>query len=118
MPTQDAHRLAMNIIAMKEGTSTITLSSGNLTATCVVTVVPADAIGSISTTGKKISIEAGNGYVHADGASHVAIFSANGQAVAKANGENISVASLTKGVYVVLAKDNKGNTASAKVVIK
>ncbi|GEM_PF-154275 len=117
--TVDDDYVDMLLTAKAAGTAEVSVTAGNITVSCPVTVIAATGIAEVAADGgNALRILPGIGCIKADGASNISIYAANGSRVAKADGSQISTSQIGKGVFVVVAVDANGNRQTAKVVIK
>lgn len=108
----------IEVTGKSQGIATITINYAGYTATCTVTVLKevVDGIENVETNVFQVSMA--NGYIAAEGAKTIQVYSVGGQLVAKSNGAAISTAQLAKGIYVVNATSAAGQKSTAKFVVK
>lgn len=108
----------ITIKALKEGSTTLTLTLGDFTTEATLTVRPAltNAISAPDVVQTEISIN-GNA-VTAVGASRMAIYSITGQCLAATHRTMLSTMQLPAGVYVAVAIDANGKIKSKKFIVK
>lgn len=107
------------LTALADGTADISVSAGDITVVCKVTVGEVSGIETVNGNAKgNLRILPGNGCINAEGATNISIYSANGSNVAKANGSSVATSQMGKGIFIVVATDANGNKQTAKVVIK
>lgn len=115
----DSKRADLTIKAKASGKADITITLGSITAVCTVMVGETSTISETTTMDSgKLFIMSGNGNITADGAAQICAFSTDGCMVAKANGHTMSTAKMSKGMFIIVATDAKGNKTTAKVVLK
>ncbi len=56
-----------------------------------------------------------DGNIVADGASRISVYNINGQLAADNAGSTMSTSGMSKGVYVIVATDTAGHTATSKI---
>ncbi len=111
------HSITIEVKCKKAGSAVITATAGTLTATCAVSAV-STGIDAIGTASEAIAIRLAGRNIVAEGASKLAVYTAAGQLKTRATGETVSTAGLGSGVYVVVATDAAGRTATSKMVIR
>ncbi len=103
------------IKAHSDGVAHVTVTAGDLSAVCTVTVDHvATGIGDAETAAKPVIAVDGNA-ISAQGATALTVYTIDGHKIAQSAG---TACTLTKGIYVVKASDAAGHTATAKVVVK
>lgn len=115
---QEGNTCTLKLTGKGDGTATVTVSINGHTATVTVNVGTAAAIENATIENGNLHIAQQDGFLHAEGATSLTIYSVNGQTVARRAGESLCTNELGKGLYIVVATDAKGNTAKAKVIIK
>ena len=115
---QTDNSLTIKLTAVKEGTATISVTSGNVVVKCPVTVTAPTAVHSVVTPQAQLNIVPANGLILAEGATSMKVYTAAGRLVAKSASSSIATTQLAKGVYVVVAADAQGHSTSAKVIVK
>ncbi len=115
---QTDNSLTIQLTAVKEGTVTIYVTSGNVTVECPVTVTAPTAVNAVVAPQAQLNIVPANGMIQAEGATSLKVYTAAGRLVAQSASSSIATAQLAKGVYVVVAADAKGHSTSAKVIVK
>lgn len=109
--------ITIEVKCKKTGTATITATVGTLTATCLINGVTT-AIDGITADGNGPAITFRDGNIVADGASRISVYNINGQLAADNAGSTMSTSGMSKGVYVIVATDTAGHTATSKIVLK
>ena len=96
----------------------VNVTYAGLSTTCEVMVMKevSNGIENVEANGFKVSVA--GGYIYAEGAKAIQVYSVGGQLVAKSNGTPISTAQLGKGIYVVSANSAAGQKSTAKFVVK
>lgn len=115
---EDGNSQTLSLTAKKAGTTTITFNADGVEAVCTLTVTDASGINTPGTQAQKAVITVADGRITATGASSIAVYAANGQAVAQAKASSLSTAGMSKGVYVVVAKTADGTATTCKVVVR
>lgn len=112
------NKATLNIVAHKDGVTTITVTYNDLVMTCTVAVGTATGIANVSTT-NNMSIKIANGNIVASGATSMVVYGVDGKLVAKTQQDgSVSTQQLGSGIYIVVATDNQGNKTTAKFVVK
>lgn len=106
-----------SVTGLKEGTTTLRFTAGELEAECEVTVSDLSGIESV-TAGSSVAIRIEGARVVAEGASRLNVYSADGKLVAGVNGESVSTSRLTNGVYVIVATAADGKQTAGKIAVK
>lgn len=114
----DGGTAVVNVECISVGEAVISVSSGSLSATCSVTIDEVSAIATVKTENSGLAIGYANGMVSATDACSIEMFNISGMSVAKAAGNNLSTATLSGGMYIIIATDAEGNTTAKKLVIK
>lgn len=107
-----------NIKAKKAGKATLSITLDDITLVCEVTVGNATGINSATVGNATMAIMPGNGFVKAEGATSLTVYTIDGRNVANANGEIVSTSQMGKGAFVVVATYKDGKKATAKVIVK
>ena len=108
----------VNIKAKKAGKATLSITLDDITLVCEVTVGNATGINSATVGNATMAIMPGNGFVKAEGATSLSVYTIDGRNVANANGEIVSTSQMSKGTFVVVANYKDGKKATAKVIVK
>lgn len=115
----DGNTTVFSLHAKKDGTADITVALGDISVVCKVTVGSATAISkTTANAAEKVRIIPADGYVKADGAVKMNVYSVDGGLAARANGSAVCTRRLGKGMFIVEAVDADGNKTAAKVVIR
>lgn len=111
--------VTLKVHALKQGVATVNISYAGLSTSCAVTVMK-EIVNGIENveTANDFQVNVANGYIAAQGAKAIQVYSVGGQLVAKSNGAAISTTQLAKGIYVVSATSAAGQKSTAKFVIK
>lgn len=114
----DGNVVTLKVHALKTGFATVNVTYAGLSTTCEVMVMKevSNGIENVEANGFKVSVA--GGYIYAEGAKAIQVYSVGGQLVAKSNGTPISTAQLGKGIYVVSANSAAGQKSTAKFVVK
>lgn len=113
----EGSKATLRITGVKEGSTVITISIGDIKAECNVTVTNGSA--SVSpVTGSSLAVRLSGGTITAAGAARMDVYNINGTLTTRTYGDSVSAASLSGGVYVVVATAADGSRATAKVVIR
>ena len=115
---ENGNSQTLSLTAKKTGSTTITFTADGVEAVCTLTVTDASGINTPDTQAQKAVITVADGRITATGASSIAVYAANGQAVAQAKASSLSTAAMAKGIYVVVAKTADGTTTTSKVVVR
>lgn len=107
-----------NIKAKKAGKANLSITLDDITLVCEVTVGNATGINSATVGNATMAIMPGNGFVKAEGATSLAVYTIDGRNVANANGEIVSTSQMGKGTFMVVANYKDGKKATAKVIVK
>ena len=112
----------VTVTGIDTGVTTVTVSSGTLSLDCEVTVVDMTGYtaidGATQSVDNTLTIASSAGMITAEGATTISLFAANGMRLAVVKGDTIDMRSLAGGLYIVVAKDDKGSTATAKMLVK
>lgn len=110
--------LTVEFSALKQGSTDVVLGTGGETATVAVAVVEneADGVENVALTAQPFGIGFDGTRLTAPDA-RIELFSANGIKVASGNGE-VSVGQLLNGIYIAVARNAQGHTASLKIAVK
>lgn len=108
----------LSITGKKEGNTVLTISAGDLSVDCNITVIGATAINKPSTSATSLVIKAYKGNVTAAGAESISVYSIDGKRVASTNGDSVSTSAIGSGVYVVVATDSEGHSVKGKFVVR
>lgn len=111
------HSITVQVTCKKPGDAVITATAGTLTATCAVTAL-STGIDAASAANSDMTIRLAGRNITAEGASKLAVYTAAGQLKTRAAGETVNVAGLGSGIYVIVATDAAGRTATSKMVIR
>ena len=111
--------VTVKVHALKQGLAVVNITYAGLSTSCDVTVLK-EVVNGIENveTANDFQVSVANGYIAAEGAKTIQVYSVGGQLVAKSNGAAISTAQLAKGIYVVNATSVAGQKSTAKFVIK
>lgn len=115
---QTDNTLSLQLKALKEGTAVVTVTSGNISVECAVTVTAPTSVHAVVTPQTQLHIVPANGSILAEGATSMKLYSAAGRLVAQSATSSLATAQIAKGVYVVVATDAEGHSTSAKVILK
>lgn len=116
--SEEDNKSTIRIEGRKYGTAIITASADKQTVECVLNVTPSSGIDAANTTSESIGIRINDGKIEAAGADNIRIYNVNGQLAAHVNGSILNTTNMSKGIYIVIATDTKGNTTTGKAVIK
>lgn len=110
--------VTLKIHALRQGIANIDITYGDLSTSCMVTVLKEIVDGIESVEAGDFHVSVVGGYIAAEGAKAIEVYSVGGSLVAKSNGAAISTAQLASGIYVVTASDQAGRKSTAKFVVK
>jgi len=115
----DGNEVTLKVHALKTGFTTVNVSYAGLSTSCTVTVMKeiVNGIENVAAA-SDFKVSMANGYISAEGAKTINVYSVGGQLIAKSNGTAISTAQLAKGIYVVYAISASGQKSTAKFVVK
>lgn len=115
----DGNVATLKVHALKMGVAKVNISYAGFSSSCDVTVYK-EIVNGIENveTANDFQVSMANGYIAAEGAKTILVYSVGGQLVAKSNGAAISTAQLAKGIYVVNATSAAGQKSTAKFVVK
>lgn len=114
---EEANTATVTVTVLAAGSATITASIDGQTATCVVSD-SSTGISKVVADGAALAISIDGGVVKANGATLLTVYGISGQTVASVKGDSLSTKALVAGVYVAVAKNAKGNTATTKFVVR
>lgn len=115
----DGGTATVSIECLAAGETTITATSGDLSKECTVTIAETTAIEGIVADGdRSLAISYADGMVSAAGARSLMLYNIGGMTIAKTAGTTIATTGMTPGLYIIIATDPEGNTATKKIVIK
>lgn len=109
--------VTIQVDCKKIGNAVITVTAGNLSATCTVSPVVTGIDAAVAENGKMTISQTANS-LSVNGASSLRLYTTGGQLAAKANGSSVITGGMTKGIYVAVATDANGHTVTSKVIIK
>lgn len=115
--SEDENTATVTVTMLAAGSATITASIDGQTATCNV-IDSTTGINSAVADGTALTISVDGSNIKANGATSLTVYGVSGQVATSVNDDSVSLNTLSSGIYVVVATDANGNTATAKIVVR